>query len=697
MSLRLSVSAAFVLLLVSPSYSDAPVWVRHVDGPSHTSDNLMALIVDSAGNTYATGNSSYQVSSTFYYQATTVKFLPNGDAAWRDDWIGTSNIRNDESYDIVQDPSGDIFVTGLTVDPSTSRGCFVRKLSNGTGTALWTRSFYNPYGFTQAGNSGGVAAATDSLGNVYVTAYGVYPVPGSNPPTSSGKSEIWTRKYSPIGDLLWSQTYRLGDSSCSSTDIIALSDGSVYVGGQASIDFGVREYPLLVKYASDGTHAWVKHFSVPEYDGGAVKELATIRSGGLYVLCNLDVLLDWRLLRLNDAGDSLWAVTFDTLGNSDVGLDIAVDANESAYIAGYSYGGDSHVDIALHRIAIDGTRQCTMLYNHGIDAAAAVAVDRLGRIYAAGYGYVGSSSAMDLFTVAYSQGCTQLSDDRFNSQFNRADQAVAIALDASGHAFVGGNSATAVGNTNWDWTIMKYNPVLTATDTDADTDGWPDPVDNCPVMSNPEQLDTDADGVGDVCDNCTAVVNPDQLNGDSDGHGDVCDNCPTVTNADQEDNDADGLGDLCDNCANTANPGQEDSDTDDVGDVCDNCPLVANTRQIDADADATGDPCDNCPTVFNPLQEDVDSDGIGNACCCGANGKLRGDIAMPTDGVTDGSDLQTCVDFVFFNDQATLYNCLNGQDVNNDLVFDGGDLGILVDYIFFNDTSIIVRCDGGAF
>jgi hypothetical protein len=75
---------------------------------------------------------------------------------------------------------------------------------------------------------------------------------------------------------------------------------------------------------------------------------------------------------------------------------------------------------------------------------------------------------------------------------------------------------------------------------DSDGDGIVNNVDNCPTISNADQLDTDLDGIGDLCD--------DTLNGDSDGDGidNLVDNCPTISNADQLDTDLDGIGDLCD-------------------------------------------------------------------------------------------------------------------------------------------------------
>ena len=160
---------------------------------------------------------------------------------------------------------------------------------------------------------------------------------------------------------------------------------------------------------------------------------------------------------------------------------------------------------------------------------------------------------------------------------------------------------------------------------DVDADGVPDDSDNCPTVSNLDQVDLDADGLGDACD---SDVDGDEVDN-------AFDNCPELPNADQVDDDGDGYGDLCD----------DDDDGDDVPDALDNCPFEPNTAQSDNDGDGWGDACDddddddgvcddvdNCMFVPNDTQADFDGDGEGDVC----DGDADGDGVM--------NDVDACAD-----------------------------------------------------
>ncbi|HLC19925.1 MAG TPA: thrombospondin type 3 repeat-containing protein, partial [Candidatus Nanoarchaeia archaeon] len=153
---------------------------------------------------------------------------------------------------------------------------------------------------------------------------------------------------------------------------------------------------------------------------------------------------------------------------------------------------------------------------------------------------------------------------------------------------------------------------------DSDSDGIVDIADNCPAISNENQIDADADGRGDACDNCPDSQNFEQQDNDNDGVGNACDTdddndqwqdsvdlcpfSPQSTSGPQLDNDGDGRGNACDICEDVANSLQEDFDNDAVGDVCDVCPLDFHN---DEDLDNVCGNIDNCPVAANPNQEDA--------------------------------------------------------------------------------------------
>lgn len=160
-----------------------------------------------------------------------------------------------------------------------------------------------------------------------------------------------------------------------------------------------------------------------------------------------------------------------------------------------------------------------------------------------------------------------------------------------------------------------YKIVPDVPPADADGDGWPDDVDNCPGVSNPDQADQDDDNIGDVCD----------ADRDGDTVDNVDDNCVLIPNTDQADADGDGAGDACDICPDTltgASVGPDgcpnvNADFDNDGDVdLDDFAFMQKCYSGSAIAPATG-----CAAA--DVDKDNDVDGLDFAelsgCLTGKN------------------------------------------------------------------------------
>src|SRR5574341_21110 len=241
------------------------LWVRRYNGPGKSRDRAHDLTVDNSGNVYVTGESWNGADVDF----ATIKYASNGDSLWAKLYKGPSNDW-DEATALVVDDSGNVYVTGSSMDSVTSYDYATIKYAP-NGDTLWVRRYNGP------GNDVDRASALvlDDSGNVYVTGVS----------WNGADIDFTTIKYTPNGDTAWTRYYS-GPSNNSDVALALALDKScnVYVAGYSdSTGTGFGYAFVTIKYASSGDTHWVRRYNGPGIIYNQAVSLALDLGGNVYV------------------------------------------------------------------------------------------------------------------------------------------------------------------------------------------------------------------------------------------------------------------------------------------------------------------------------------------------------------------------------------------------------------------------------
>lgn len=207
------------------------IWAVFYNGPGNGEDFPSSNAIDANGNIFVTGYSYGNSSGPDYC---TIKYNNAGAQQWVQRYVGPDGW--DESWNIILDPAGNVYVTGNSAGVGTGDDYCTIKYNN-AGVQQWVARYTGP----DTSNDYCNWVAPDANGNVYVT--GIVGDGAGNP------QNMVTVGYNSAGVQQWVQTYNgIGNEFDSGNALTVDNQGNVYVTG-GSDNLGNTDF-ITMKYSS---------------------------------------------------------------------------------------------------------------------------------------------------------------------------------------------------------------------------------------------------------------------------------------------------------------------------------------------------------------------------------------------------------------------------------------------------------------
>lgn len=248
-----------------------------------------------------------------------------------------------------------------------------------SGALLWSTTFAGMLGLADEAWS----CAVDGNGSIHVAGFvGVGP----------GNEDLWVRKYSSAGEVMWTQTHA-GSAMAKDAGRAIVVDAAelVYVAGVANVLMQDNDV-FVRKYAAEGSVDWTKSYAGAAMLSDVGSAAALTPSGDLIVGGATSVVdngNDTWLRKYSPAGAVLWTRTYNGAAKlNDATNAVAVTSDGYIYAAGYEAVVGESNNFWVGKYDADGNLLWSRLANGGISKAdylhGAVAMDD-GGVVVCGY------------------------------------------------------------------------------------------------------------------------------------------------------------------------------------------------------------------------------------------------------------------------------------------------------------------------
>lgn len=355
------------------------VWARNFGGAGATVQ-VLAAGADSAGNVYLNGTfnggslTTPPLTKTGQLDAYDLRLDAAGNL------LGARAYSSGQKNSVTQvsastrDAAGNLYIAGdfkygnlviggfsLPVHSASGTDAYVAKISP-AGTVLWARN-YGGSGST-ATSFGGIAV--DGGGNVYLT--GKYSSGALVAPALalSGTTDALVMKLDAVGNTVWARNYGGSGASLALVGIGLGTDGSLYLAGTLSVGNSTSP-PLTLRGTSDavamkldaaGNTVWARNyggasataaFSRIAVDGNDNAHVAGYFAGGALAapVLGLTGLSDGAVFKINATGDLVWARHYGSMDSNIRSTGLALDGSGNVLIGGT-------FDFTGHAYKLDG-------------------------------------------------------------------------------------------------------------------------------------------------------------------------------------------------------------------------------------------------------------------------------------------------------------------------------------------------------